>query len=77
MIQFCRYVNGALALGSSYLSTKGNMALIALVTSEVPAAQVQLLASMWEVVEVDPVTCNHKLGLKVSAAVRSEGLSIQ
>jgi len=53
------------------------MALIALVTSEVPAAQVQLLASMWEVVEVDPVTCNHKLGLKVSAAVRSEGLSIQ
>jgi hypothetical protein len=64
-----RYANGAMALGSSYLSSNGNMSLVVMVTAEVPADQLKLLSKMWQVIRVDPVACNHKLGSKVSAAV--------
>jgi hypothetical protein len=64
-----RYVNGAMALGSSYLNSGGKMALVVLVTSEVSSAHVKLLATMWQVTVVDPVVCNHKLGPGVSATV--------
>ena len=68
----CRYVNGALALGSSYRGTHGSMAMVVLVTPEVPLHFVQQLATMWQVLTVDPLACNHKFGSKVSAAVRRE-----
>lgn len=55
------YAAGAIALGQSLIDVGSKMKRIVMVTPDVDEGNRQAMAHLWEVVEVEPVYCNHKL----------------
>ena len=55
------YSAGAVALGQSIISVGSKLARVAMVTPEVDEGARRQMSLVWEVVEVEPVRCNHKL----------------
>ncbi len=57
------YHLGALALGQSLIDIGNNWRRVALVTPEVPSDARKQLSTLWDVLEVPPVLCNHSHSL--------------
>lgn len=55
------YVAGANALGQSLIDVKSKLRRVVMVTPEVEISSRRQLSKIWEVIEVQPVDCNHKL----------------
>lgn len=55
------YSAGAIALGQSLKDVGSKLSRIVLVTPDVEDFNRKSLAKLWEVIEVDPIYCNHKL----------------
>jgi hypothetical protein len=61
------YVSGAAALGASLVATGSQLPRVAMVTSEVSEPMREVLRTLWEVVEVEPIPCNHKMNASITA----------
>lgn len=59
------YVSGALALGQSLVNVGSQLPRVVMVTPEVEASSRVRLAHLFEVVEVEPIPCNHKIDAAV------------
>lgn len=59
------YVSGALALGQSLLNVGSQLPRVVMVTPEVEASSRKQLAHLYEVIEVEPILCNHKIDASV------------
>jgi len=55
------YSAGAIALGQSLIDVGSKLTRVAMVTPEVDRDSRKLMSKLWDVVEVKPVACNHKL----------------
>ena len=57
------YVSGALALGQSLIDVDSELRRVVMVTPDVNKAMRDSMKNIWEVVEVQPIACNHKSNL--------------
>ena len=55
------YVAGAIALGQSLVDVKSKLSRVVMVTPEVDQGSRKQMSIFWNVIEVDPIPCNHKL----------------
>jgi hypothetical protein len=55
------YHTGAIALGQSIIDVGSKLRRVVMVTPEVPATQREEMSKIWEVREVSPIACVHKL----------------
>jgi len=55
------YHTGAIALGQSIIEVGSKLRRVVMVTPEVPAADREAMGKIWEVREVNPIACVHKL----------------
>lgn len=60
------YVSGALALAASLEAVGSKLYRVAMVTSEVSEGMRETLRPLWEVLEVDPIPCNHKMNASIT-----------
>ena len=59
------YVSGALALGQSLVNVGSRLPRVVMVTPEVETSSRSQLAHLYEVIEVAPITCNHRIDASV------------
>ena len=55
------YVSGALALGQSLFNVRSKLHRVVMVTPDVEETGRALLSSLYEVIEVEPIFCQHKI----------------
>jgi hypothetical protein len=55
------YSAGALALGQSLIDISSRLSRVCLVTPTVEEVYRKQLSSVWKVVQVEPIFCNHKV----------------
>lgn len=60
------YVSGAMALGASLETVGSQLHKVAMVTSEVSAPMREMLSTLWEVVPVEAIPCNHKMNESIT-----------
>lgn len=57
------YVAGAIALGQSLIDVGSKLKRVVMVTPDVEHSARSSLSHIWDVVEVEPIACNHKVNL--------------
>lgn len=57
------YSSGALALGQSIKDVGSKLHRVVMVTPDVPESSREPLSHLWEVIEIEPIFCNHKHNL--------------
>ena len=60
------YSSGAIALGQSLIDVGSKLRRVVMVTPEVPKETRDSMSKIWEVREVQPIACNHKLDPSVT-----------
>ena len=57
------YVSGAIALGQSLIDVGSKLTRVAMVTPDIDQKARDMMGHIWEVVEVQPISCNHNNNL--------------
>jgi alpha-N-acetylglucosamine transferase len=57
------YIAGAVALGQSLIDVGSELTRVVMVTPDVDQQSRKQMSRQWEVIEVDPIYCNHKHNL--------------
>ena len=57
------YTSGAMALGQSLIDVGSKLRRVVMVTPDVDQNSRNLMSDSWEVIEVEPIACNHKSNL--------------